>query len=72
VTLLLSAAIASRGWTGSWFTLVVTIPVCLAASLLLAWPFHAYIERRFLNTAPIPLQLRVGNRAVAILDREVA
>jgi peptidoglycan/LPS O-acetylase OafA/YrhL len=72
VTLLLSAAIASRGWTGSWFTLVVTIPVCLAASLLLAWPFHAYIERRFLNSAPIPLQLRVGNRAVAILDREVA
>jgi len=58
VTLLLSAAIASRGWTGSWFTLVGTIPACLAASLLLAWPFHAYIERRFLNSAPTPVPLR--------------
>ena len=56
--LMLSAAIASRGWTGSWFTLVGTIPACLAASLLLAWPFHAYIERRFLNSAPTPVPLR--------------
>lgn len=30
---------------------VSTIPTCLGASLLVAWPFHAYVERRFLDTA---------------------
>jgi peptidoglycan/LPS O-acetylase OafA/YrhL len=58
VTLLLSAAIASRGWTDPWLTLAVTVPACLAASLLLAWPFHACIERRFLN-APGPKSVPV-------------
>lgn len=30
-------------------TAIVTIPICLGASLLAAWPFHVYVERRFLN-----------------------
>ena len=66
VTLLLSAAIASRGWTSSWATFLGTIPICLAASLLLAWPFHAYIERRFLNSAPtlVPMRATVSPHLV--------
>ena len=30
-------------------TLLVTIPLCGAASLLVAWGFHVVVERRFLN-----------------------
>ena len=33
-------------------TALITIPLCLAASLLAAWPFHVLVERRFLNTPP--------------------
>jgi peptidoglycan/LPS O-acetylase OafA/YrhL len=51
ITKLLSHLIANQGWTGSWLTVLVTVPLCIAASLALAWPFHAYIERRFLNAS---------------------
>jgi peptidoglycan/LPS O-acetylase OafA/YrhL len=51
ITKLLSHLIASQGWTGSWLTVLVTVPLCIASSLALAWPFHAYIERPFLNTS---------------------
>lgn len=30
-------------------TLLVTVPACLAVSLMMAWPFHVFIERRCLN-----------------------
>ena len=34
-------------------TLLVTVPVCVAVSVAVAWPFHVLVERRFLN-GPTP------------------
>jgi peptidoglycan/LPS O-acetylase OafA/YrhL len=31
-------------------TLLVTVPVCIALSVLAAWPFHLLVERRFHTT----------------------
>lgn len=36
------------GMTTPGQTLAVTLPACVAASLLVAWPFHVFIERRFM------------------------
>jgi peptidoglycan/LPS O-acetylase OafA/YrhL len=56
ITKLLSHGIAALGLAGPGATLFITIPVCIAGSLIAAWRFHASIERRFLNvrSAPIP------------------
>jgi peptidoglycan/LPS O-acetylase OafA/YrhL len=40
------------GLTGPVPTLLVTVPVCLAASLAAGWLFHATVERRFWNVQP--------------------
>lgn len=37
-----------QGVDDPWVKLLVVIPVCVAASLLLAWPFHVFVERRFM------------------------
>ena len=41
------------GIRGAWPTLLVTIPVCVAMAVSLAWCFHCLVERRFLNTPAI-------------------
>lgn len=49
ITKLTSAALFRAGVRGAWPTLLVTIPVAMAASLLVAWAFYRLVERRFLN-----------------------
>lgn len=45
----LSHALYLAGLESNLSTLLVTVPACLATSLAVAWPFHVFIERRFLN-----------------------
>jgi peptidoglycan/LPS O-acetylase OafA/YrhL len=33
-------------------TLLITLPLCLAVSITVAWLFHLAVERRFMNTVP--------------------
>lgn len=45
-------------------TLLITVPVCVMSSLVFAWIFHVFVERRFLNpphaaTTPIADRKRV-------------
>ncbi|HEX4048723.1 MAG TPA: acyltransferase [Elusimicrobiota bacterium] len=63
ICLLLSNALDIAGVVGFWQTLLVVIPVCAAASILGAWLFHHYVERRFLN-APLPAQSRSSTAAL--------
>jgi peptidoglycan/LPS O-acetylase OafA/YrhL len=49
VTKLVSHVCALGGVTGTVETVLLTIPLCITASLAVAWPFHKYIERPFLN-----------------------
>jgi peptidoglycan/LPS O-acetylase OafA/YrhL len=39
------------GVRSPWASLLITLPVCVGASLAAAWAFHALVERRFLNRA---------------------
>jgi peptidoglycan/LPS O-acetylase OafA/YrhL len=48
------------GVRGLWPTLLVTIPLCLALCISLAWAFHVYVERRFLNTPAVMAHLLVA------------
>jgi peptidoglycan/LPS O-acetylase OafA/YrhL len=41
------------GIDSSLETLLITIPLCMAASIAVAWPFHLWVERRFLNTPTV-------------------
>ena len=50
----LSHMLYLAGLESNLVTLFVTVPVCLSASLAAAWPFHVFIERRFLNTSQSP------------------
>jgi peptidoglycan/LPS O-acetylase OafA/YrhL len=60
ITLALSRALFEAGVRTIWGTLLVTLPLCMAVSLLAAWAFHAAVERRFLNrprtVSPAPLR----------------
>lgn len=49
VTKFISYALYRAGWQGHWETALVTIPLCLAASLLVSYGFYLLIERRFTN-----------------------
>jgi peptidoglycan/LPS O-acetylase OafA/YrhL len=42
-------ALFQSGWTGTWETLLIAVPVSLAASTALGWLFYLTVERRFLN-----------------------
>jgi len=49
ITKLTSAALFQAGVRGAWPTLLVTIPIAMTASLLVARAFYLLVERRFLN-----------------------
>ena len=48
-----ATAMFRSGLTGPFQTLLLTMPACVAVSVMLGWTFHLVVERRFLNT-PIP------------------
>jgi peptidoglycan/LPS O-acetylase OafA/YrhL len=50
IVIFLSRSLYFMGVRSDLGTLLVIIPQCLAASLLVAWGFHLAVERRFLNT----------------------
>ena len=49
IVLAISHAAYQLGFRGSTSTMLVTIPVCVAATLAAGWVFHRKVERRFLN-----------------------
>jgi peptidoglycan/LPS O-acetylase OafA/YrhL len=53
ITSSLSWSLYRAGLTSSAETLLVTVPLCLAASALAAWGFHRWVEARFLNSTPV-------------------
>lgn len=59
VTKAVSHALALAGIVTPAQTLAITVPACIAASILAAWPFHLLVERRFLNR---PSTARSGER----------
>ena len=54
VTKAVSHTLFLVGVDSSVETALVTIPLCIAVSVLAAWPFHVLVERRFLNTPSLP------------------
>ena len=51
VTLAVMLFLAGRGIRGDVLTVCVTIPVCIAASVAIAYAFHRIVEIRFLNVS---------------------
>lgn len=51
VSKLISAALHGAGVRGVWPTLLISVPVCLAASLAASYAFYRLIECRFMNTS---------------------
>jgi peptidoglycan/LPS O-acetylase OafA/YrhL len=49
ITKVISHVFFDMGLTGVWETLLVTIPVSIAASVSAAWGFHVVVESFFLN-----------------------
>ena len=60
VAKLTSHLLYEGGVTSSWQTLLVSVPVGVAASLLVAVPFHQLVERRFLNPSTHPQAQTTG------------
>lgn len=52
LVIIVSRACEQLGISGPVLTLLVTLPVCVAATLGVSIVFHWYVERRFLNSAP--------------------
>jgi peptidoglycan/LPS O-acetylase OafA/YrhL len=52
VVRVISLLLYQHGTRSSLATLCLTVPVCVAASIIAASLFHFFVERRFLNTAP--------------------
>ena len=50
ITKAISHTMSLAGLRSNTITILVTVPVCLAVSLLAALPFYLLIERRFLNS----------------------
>jgi peptidoglycan/LPS O-acetylase OafA/YrhL len=50
VTLVVSIWLYHAGVRGTWPTMLITIPVATALSVVASWGFHRVVERRFLNT----------------------
>jgi peptidoglycan/LPS O-acetylase OafA/YrhL len=69
VVYLLSHMLAHLGCVGPIATLMVTIPVCVAASLAAGWAFHRSVEQRFLNSPtnadPQPTGARISSTSMA-------
>lgn len=45
----LSKWLFHSGVTSSWATLIITIPLCVGTSVMVAWLFYECVEKRFLN-----------------------
>ena len=63
----LSHALSLAGVDGPLGTVLVTMPLCLAVSLVAATWFHRLIEKRFLN-APKPARQAAGVSAAPVLQ----
>lgn len=64
LTKLIGHAMFHHGWRSPLSTLLVTTPLALVASSLVAWLFHVQIERRFLNgPQPSAVTAYVARRA---------
>ena len=50
VTKLISHIFSLSNVKSPLLTFTVTVPICIAASILSAWMFHLYVERKFLNS----------------------
>jgi peptidoglycan/LPS O-acetylase OafA/YrhL len=48
----ISNALHRSGVTSDAGTLLLTVPACIAASVLVGWVFYLAVERRFLNSLP--------------------
>ncbi|MFO0861062.1 MAG: acyltransferase [Phycisphaerales bacterium] len=60
-----------HNWGGSFlFTLLVTIPACLVATVLVGLLFHLYVERRFMS-APVPLRSRLDPLPAAMIEPQL-
>ena len=44
------------GVSGNALTLFVTLPLCMAVAITVAWLFHTLVERRFLNPSASPVK----------------
>ena len=40
------------GLKNPWIAFTVTVPLCIFVSILVAWIFHVFVERKFLNSVP--------------------
>jgi peptidoglycan/LPS O-acetylase OafA/YrhL len=47
----ISQAMFDAGWRDTTSTVLLVLPVCLAAAIGFGWVFHRVVERRFLNPA---------------------
>jgi peptidoglycan/LPS O-acetylase OafA/YrhL len=47
----ISRAFIWNGVTSVWTTVIVTVPVCVVASLSAGWAFYQLVERRFVNSS---------------------
>jgi peptidoglycan/LPS O-acetylase OafA/YrhL len=63
----ISHALSLAGLDGPVATVVLTLPLCLAVSLVAAWLFHRLVERRFLNPPRQPSRAQ-GMREAAVLQ----
>ncbi len=72
ITSTLSLNLHTAGVTGSAATVLVTVPLCLAASVLGAWGFHRWVETRFLNspaTAQAALPVAMSGASATVTSR---
>ena len=49
LVLAISHALYRNGLVGPMNHLLITLPLCVAASVAVGWTFHLFVERRFLN-----------------------
>ena len=50
----ISAGLHGAGLTDPTVTVLVVLPICLAAAIAVGWAFHHLVERHFLNASPGP------------------
>jgi peptidoglycan/LPS O-acetylase OafA/YrhL len=68
---LLSHSLYLAGLQSDWGTLLVTIPLCVTASLLVAWGFHVAVERRFLNSPNLAEKQVSNDRRLGIAGQAI-
>jgi peptidoglycan/LPS O-acetylase OafA/YrhL len=68
----LSHVLSLAGVDGPVGTVLVTMPLCLAVSLVAATWFHRLVERRFLNAPKLTRQTREGDAAPVLQGQPLA